>query len=327
MDGIDIAKKEFIERMVSEGGLNPKFMEHKSAYDKLADIVGSYVKLVGDKYTVTISPSELVKDGSVCQKVATAENNTVIYTEKRQNTYMSIDDNNILHETLDIKEQTSYSGTGTYNLDEYRRESAYNQEGLEMESTEKILYGGVSKHPKLSSYGDKTLFYDFTELLNNRAELSQHPITESVTMTKRNKDLVTAFVEREETTFTINGQIKEKDAGYIKLGDTRYSTLSGYANLIGKGEKLNEYNISNPVISLPKDPDDYKKEVKQLRKDYIEYNPEGAVAQAIMSQELEKKVGKEKLAEISKDCVTYMERAYQKLQDLQREREDNQMER
>ena len=240
---------------------------------------------------------------------------------------MSIDDNNILHETLDIKEQTSYSGTGTYNLDEYRRESAYNQEGLEMESTEKILYGGVSKHPKLSSYGDKTLFYDFTELLNNREELSQHPITESVTMTKRNKDLVTAFVEREETTFTISGQIKEKDAGYIKLGDTRYSTLNGYANLIGKGEKLNEYNISNPVISLPKDPDDYKKEVKQLRKDYIEYNPEGAVAQAIMSRELEKKVGKEKLAEISKDGVTYMERAYQKLQDLQREREDNQMER
>ena len=113
------------------------------------------------------------------------------------------------------------------------------------EETEKSLVGGVSKHPKLSSYGDKTLFYDFTELLNNREELSQHPITESVTMTKRNKDLVTAFVEREETTFTISGQIKEKDAGYIKLGDTRYSTLNGYANLIGKGEKLNEYNISS----------------------------------------------------------------------------------
>lgn len=32
MDGIDIAKKEFIERMVSEGGLNPKFMEHKSVH-------------------------------------------------------------------------------------------------------------------------------------------------------------------------------------------------------------------------------------------------------------------------------------------------------
>ena len=81
---------------------------------------------------------------------------------------MSIDDNNMLHETLDIKEQTSYSGKGTYNLSEYRRECVYNQEGLEMEETEKSLVGGLSKHPKLSSYGDKTLFYDFTELLNKK---------------------------------------------------------------------------------------------------------------------------------------------------------------
>lgn len=321
MNDRDIAIRDFIKRMVDECGLNSKFLENKCAYEKLTGIVSKCCKEGENGYFFTESPSSLVKNG--CVKLV--EKSYIGNTQKRQITFLSMEDENMLHESLRIQGQSYYDGK--CHLSDWKRASVYTADGVEMEVTEEDIMGGVSDTDRLSR--SDSVFYDFYELLNNKENLANHPIEVSTSTMTRNGNLVTAYVQRETVTYTAYQRaIKTKDAGDIKLGDIRSSNgiMHGYTDLIGRNEKINEYNLSNPYISLPKDPTEYAKEVAELRKKYMEYEPDGVVSQAIMKQELEKRVGKEEFAEISKNGLQYMKGAYQKLQDLQRERDNNEIE-